>query len=257
MLDRIRGFVKQLELPQGEDENVVYRIIDNKRNAIEVTASQYAVWRMQYDVAKIAVVGQDTVGNVLVRTTFSIMPESRSYKPFGTSAFLLPDFDPVTQYSQRYDTWLQSDLGHRETVRLVTRELEESPDRNEDEDRRAEETEVVMYAVASGLPGLFVVEAGAEVGTLIRTPWVLPDGTHLEVVVEKEGDGFRLSSSCISPGGGESRDAQRVNELCAGLGASYKDGSLSASAVDVLELPHAIATLAQAIACVSWLLHQG
>ena len=256
MLDRIRGFVKHLELPQGEDEDIVYRIIDNERNAIEVTASQYAIWRVQYDVAKIAVVGQDTVGNVLVRTTFSIMPESRSYKPFGTHAFLLPDFDPVIQYNQRYDTWLQADLGHRETVRLLTRETEEAPDRNEDEDSRAEETEVVMYAVASGLPGLFVVEASPEAGTIIRTPWVLPDGTHPEMFVEKEGDGFRISGSCISRDGGENRDVQRVNELCAELGVSYEDGSLSASAVDVLELPHAITALAQAIPCVSWLLHQ-
>ena len=256
MLDRIRGFVKHLELPQEEQVDVVYRIIDEDRNAIEVTATQYVRWRALHDVAKIAVVGQDTVGSMLVRTTFSIMPESRSYKPFGTNAFLLPDFDPVIQYNQRYDTWIQADLGHRETVRLLTRQTEEASDRNEDEDRRAEEMEVVMYAVASGLPGLFVVEASPEAGTIIRTPWVLPDGTHPEMFVEKEGDGFRISGSCISRDGGETRDVQRVNELCAELCVSYEDGSLSASAVDVLELPHAITALSQGIACVSWMLHQ-
>ena len=98
MLDRIRGFVKQLELPQEDEGEVVYRIIDSGRNAVEVSAAQYAAWRVRNDVANLAVVGQDNVGDFLVKTIFSIMPENRSYKPFGTSAYVMPDFDPVTTY---------------------------------------------------------------------------------------------------------------------------------------------------------------
>ena len=93
MLNRFRDFVKRLELPQEDD--VVYRIIDDNSNAVEVTQAQYAMWRMQHDVTKRAVVGEDTVENVMVRTTFSIMPEHRGYKPFGTSAFEIAFFDPL------------------------------------------------------------------------------------------------------------------------------------------------------------------
>ena len=94
MLNRFRDLVKRLELPEDE-RDVVYRIIDDNFNAVEVTAAQYANWRMQNDVTQKAVVGQDTVENVRVRTTFSIMPENRNYKPFGTSAFNLTSLDPA------------------------------------------------------------------------------------------------------------------------------------------------------------------
>lgn len=256
MLDRIRGFVKQLELPQEEQEDVVYRIIDDNRNAIEVTATQYARWRVQHDVARRAVVGQDTVGSVMVRTTFSIMPESRGYKPFGTAGFLLPDYDPIAQYSQRYDTWLQADLGHRETVRLITRELEETPDWSSEADNRAEETEVVLYSVSTGLPALFVVEPNPDSGTIIRTPWLLPDGSHIEVLIKGEGEGYLLTgpSTALNPVGDST--AQRVMDWCETLSVSYADGVLAVGVGDALQLSHAIASLTQAIVGASLLTHQ-
>ena len=61
MLNRFRDFVKRLELPQGEERGIVYRIIDDEFNTLEVTAAQYGIWRMQNDVTKRAVVGQDMV----------------------------------------------------------------------------------------------------------------------------------------------------------------------------------------------------
>ena len=57
MLERFRTFVKRLELPSDQDD-LVYRIIDRERNAIEVTPSEYGNWRLRNDVTKLAVVGQ-------------------------------------------------------------------------------------------------------------------------------------------------------------------------------------------------------
>ena len=111
MLNRFRDFVKRLELPQEEEGEVVYRIIDDDLNAVEVTAAQYGIWRLQHDVTKRAIVGQDSVESVMVRTTFSIMPENRGYKPFGTSAYEVSTFEPLTQYTQRYDTWQEAEQG--------------------------------------------------------------------------------------------------------------------------------------------------
>ena len=256
MLERIRGFIRHLELPQEEYEDVVYRIIDDDRNAIEVTATEYGRWRVQHDVAKLAVVGQDTVGDVLVRTTFSIMPESRGSKPFGTSAFLMPDYDPVTQYSHKYDTWLQADLGHRETVRLLTEEQDEATNTAQHTDTRAEETEVVLYAIASGVPGLFQVEASPDAGTFIRTPWLLPDGAPVQLTVDREGEGFSLSGPSIALPTDYQSSSEMLERVCEAFGVSLEGGIHTARAVDVLELPHAIASLAQAVACVSWMVQQ-
>ena len=107
MLNRFRDLVKRLELPDDE-RDIVYRIIDNNYQTVEVTAAQYGNWRMQNDVVQKAIVGQDTVENVRVSTRFSIMPENRNYKPFGTSAFDMTSLDSLigyTRYTRRYDTW--------------------------------------------------------------------------------------------------------------------------------------------------------
>ena len=39
-----------------------------------------------------------------------VMPESKGYKPFGTSATHIALFEPLTEYSQRYDTWEEAEL---------------------------------------------------------------------------------------------------------------------------------------------------
>ena len=248
MLDRIRGFVKQLELPQEDEVEVVYRIIDGDRNAVEVSASEYARWRVRNDVAKLAVVGQDNVGDFLVKTTFSIMPENRSYKPFGTSAYAMPDFDPVTTYSRRYDTWRDAELGHHETVELLRQE-QEVPDG--DAEKQNKEVEVVRRAFASGLPGLFQVEVAHSVGALVRTPWNLPDGSAVELVVVEDGEGYSVSGPGTAIPEMEGLRQQQVAEVCTTLEVSLANGALIKRAENAGQLLEAIAALAQAVVCVA------
>ena len=247
MLDRIRGFVKQLELPQDDEGEVVYRIIDGDRHAVEVSAPQYARWRVGNDVAKLAVVGQDQVGDFLVKTTFSIMPENRSYRPFGTSAYLMPDFDPVTSYSRRYNTWQEAELGHYEAVELLRQE-QEIPD--SDAGKQNKEVEVVRRAFASGLPGLFQVEAAPGDGALVRAPWNLADGSAVELVVVEDGEGY----SIFGPGAPipESEELRRrqVSNVCGTLGVSLVDGSLNKRAENAGELLEAVTVMTQAVVCV-------
>ena len=248
MLDRIRGFVKQFELPQDDEGEVVYRIIDGDRRAVEVSASQYARWRVGNDVAKLAVVGQDKVGDFLVKTTFSIMPENRSYRPFGTSAYMMPDFDPVTSYSRRYDTWREAELGHHETVELLRQE-QEVPDN--EAGKQNKEVEVVRRAFASGLPGLFQVEVAPGEGALVRAPWNLPDGSAVELIIVEDGEGY----SIFGPGAeitetGDLRQRQ-VSDVCETLGVSLRGGALSKKAENAGELLEAVTVLAQAVVCVA------
>ena len=248
MLDRIRGFVKQLELPQDEEGEIVYRIIDSSRNAVEVSAAQYAAWRVRNDVAELAVVGQDKVGDFLVKTTFSIMPENRSYKPFGTSAYMMPDFDPATSYSRRYDTWREAELGHHEMVELMRQE-QEVPESQAGKQNK--EVEVVRRAFASGLPGLFQVEAAPGDGALVRAPWNLPDGSAVEVIVVEDGEGYSL----YGPGAAipETEDLRRlqVGHVCDTLGVSLVDGSLNKKAENAGQLLEAVTVLTQAVVCVA------
>lgn len=248
MLDRIRGFVKQLELPQDDEGSVVYRIIDANRNAIEVTPAQYATWRVRHDVAKLAVVGQDNIGDFLVKTTFSIMPENRSYKPFGTSAYMMPDYDPATSYSRRYDTWREAELGHYETVELLRQE-QEVPD--SEAGKQNKEVELVRRAFASGLPGLFQVEAGTGSGALVRTPWNLPDGSAVELIVVEDGQGFVLTwfgSAILET---EGLQLRQVDAVCETLRVSLVNGSLTKRAENAGELLEAITILTQAVVCVA------
>lgn len=247
MLDRIRGFVKQLELPQDDEGEVVYRIIDGDRQAVEVSASQYARWRVGNDVAKLAVVAQDRVGDFLVKTTFSIMPENRSYRPFGTSAYLMPDFDPITSYSRRYNTWQEAELGHYETVGLLRQE-QEVPD--SDAGKQNKEVEVVRRAFASGLPGLFQVEAAPGDGALIRAPWNLADGSAVELIVVEDGEGYSiLGPESPIPESEELRQRQ-VSNVCGTLGVSLVDRALNKKAKNAGELLEAVTVLTQAVVCV-------
>ena len=244
MLERIRGFVKQLELPQDEDEAVVYRVIDDGRNAVEVSAAQYATWRLRNDVAKLAVVGQDNVGDFLVRTTFSVMPENRSYKPFGTSAYKIPDFDPATAYSRRYDTWREAELGHHETVELLRQEQEVADSEAEKQNKAIE---IVRRAFALGLPGLFQVEAAHEYGVLVRTPWVLLDGSAVDLIVVEADGSFSLSGSGPAVSGMEGRQQQQVGEVCGTLGVTPVDGSLIIKAENAGQMLESITLLMQAV----------
>jgi len=247
MLERIRGFVKQLELPQDEDETVVYRIIDGARNAVEVSAAQYATWRLRNDVAKLAVVGQDKVGDFLVRTTFSVMPENRSYKPFGTSAYKIPDFDPATAYSRRYDTWREAELGHYETVELLRQEQEVADSEAEKQNKAIE---IVRRAFALGLPGLFQVEAAHEYGVLVRTPWVLLDGSPVDLIVVEADGSFSLSGTGPAVSGMEERQQQQVGEVCRTLGVTPVDGNLIIKAENAGEMLESITLLMQAVVSV-------
>lgn len=244
MLERIRGFVKQLELPQDEDETVVYRIIDGARNAVEVSAAQYATWRLRNDVAKLAVVGQDNVGDFLVRTTFSVMPENRSYKPFGTSAYKIPDFDPATAYSRRYDTWREAELGHHETVELLRQEQEVADSEAEKQNKAIE---IVRRAFALGLPGLFQVEAAHEYGVLVRTPWVLLDGSAVDLIVVEADGGFSLSGTGPAVSGMEERRQQQIGEVCGTLGVTPVDGNLIIKAENAGQMLESITLLMQAV----------
>lgn len=248
MLDRIRGFVKQLELPQEEEKDVVYRIIDGNRNAVEVSPAQYATWRVRNDVAKLAVVGQDNVGDFLVRTTFSIMPENRSYKPFGTSAFQMPDYDPATTYSRRYDTWREAELGHYETVELLRQE-QEVPD--SEAEKQNKEVEIVRRAFASGLPGLFQVEAAPGDGALVRVPWNLPDGSPVELIAVEDDRGFALTGPGVAVAETEGRQRRQVNDVCETLGVSLVNGVLTKRAENADQLLEAITSLTQAVVCVA------
>ncbi len=267
MLDRFRSLVKRLELQPG-DETVVYRIIDDDNNAVEVTPSEYARWRVQHDVAKRAIVGQDTVGDVIVRTTFSIMPENRGYKPFGTSAYLMPLYDPLTQYSRRYDTWQESELGHWETVYQVGEELKEARESANSDAAQREEVEFVRSALSSGVPGLFLAEpVPAATGTLLRTPLLLPDGAFVDLLIRKDGEGFVLTGFGDTldwldrqqaeigrtRAEGQERQPELLAHVCEILEVSLVDGVLTGRANSASQLPRSVVALAQAIVCVSYM----
>ena len=252
MLNRFRDLVKRLELPeeQSQQGETVYRIIDNNHDTLEVTPAQYAIWRTQNDVTRRAVVGQDSVANVMVRTTFSIMPENRSYKPFGTSAYELPLYDPLLEFSRRYDTWREAERGHQETLQLVAQ-------RTPVEDAAVQETSAeeagsvaVIALIGSGLPDLFHAEPSGGGGVRLRTPWLIAGGNPVELLIAEEGGGYALSDTRPSPSGEAGRQA--VPGLFDLLGVSILDGRLAARAEDTAHLPSAVVALSQAIACSSF-----
>ena len=253
MLNRFRDFVKRLELPQEDDSEVVYRIIDDDFNAIEVKAAQYLVWRMQNDVTEKAIVGQDAIENVMVRTTFSIMPENRGYKPFGTSAYEVSTFDPLTEYSQRYDTWRDAERGHRSTLERIRRDHATARATERRAESLAGTAGEVRLAISADLPALFQVNVHSESEVTILTPLVRADGTLVEVTVSSGENGFTLTDA-IGPSKGESGSTLRqlgsdqVDRLREALGVSMESGTLVFNADDASQLGRGIIGLAQAIA---------
>lgn len=244
MLNRFRDFVKRLELPQGEEDDVVYRIIDDDLIAVEVTAAQYGIWRLQNDVTKKAIVGQDTIESVMVRTTFSIMPEHRGYKPFGTSAYEVSTFEPLTQYSQRYDTWQEAELGHRTTLEHIRRDHATVLATEQRVEALSGTAGAVRLAVSAGIPAMFEVSVHSVDQVDVQTPLVRPDGTFVMVSVYDAGDGFRLSGYA-GPG------LSGAGELCEMLGLTVEGDSVTCDVADEAELPRGIIRVAQAIACIS------
>ena len=250
MLNRFRDFVKRLELPQEGD--VVYRIIDDEFNAVEVTAAQYTNWRMQNDVTKKAVVGQDTVEDVMVRTTFSVMPENRGYKPFGTSAYEMPLYDPLTQYTQRYDTWREAEQGHRSVLDRIRRDHATARATEQRARALAGTAGEVRLAISADLPVLFQVTEHAENEIGVQTPLLRSDGTFVELAISSSGRGFVLSGS-VEELSNDSAPlmVEQVNRLCRALDASEESGALVYKAEDASQLGMGIIKLAQAIACLS------
>ena len=242
MLNRFRDFVKRLELPQEDD--VVYRIIDDDFNAVEVTLAQYAMWRMQHDVTKRAVVGEDTVENVMLRTTFSIMPENRGYKPFGTSAFEIALYEPLMQYSQRYDTWQEAERGHRNTLERIRRELATARVADKRAESLAGTAGAVRLAVSAGLPALFQVHVHSEEEITVHTPLRRINGSQVDVAVAVAGNTFRLSGSI-------GRSVQGANEVLETLEVKVEDSSVTCEVPGEEDLPRGILMVAQAVACLS------
>ena len=247
--DRFRSLVKRLELPdeQQEQEEVVYRIIDNDLNTVEVTPAQYAIWRTQNDVSRRAVVGQDIVGDVMVRTTFSIMPENRDYKPYGTSAYALPLYDPLLDYFQRYDTWAAAEMGHRNTLDRIRNEAAESQAQAEADERISRvfsgTAAEVRENIAAQLHDLFPVRRTDDL-TVIRTPLLRPDGSSIEVEVTTAGDGYELTEYGSERSGGGSLEG---GALFGTLGVITVDGVLTCVVDEAGQLSSGVLRLAQAI----------
>ena len=244
MLNRFREFVKRLELPREDEGAVVYRIIDDDLNAVEVTAAQYGIWRLQHDVTSRAIVGQDTIETVMVRTTFSIMPESRGYKPFGTSAYEVTTFDPLPQYTQRYDTWREAEQGHRKTLELIRRDQATAAATEQRAEAMAGTAGAVRLAVSAGIPAMFHVSGQSGEHVIVETPLLRSGGTHVMVTVSTEGGAFKLSGYA-GPG------VSGAGELCRMLGLAAEHDSVSCLVVDEAELPQGIIKVAQAVACIS------
>ena len=253
MLNRFRDFVKRLELPQEEleQEEVVYRIIDADLNTQEVTPAQYAIWRTQNDVTRRAVVGQDTVENVMVRTTFSIMPENRTYKPYGTSAYALPLFDPLLEYFQRYDTREQAEAGHRNALDRIRSKAAEAQAEEEISRAFSGTAAEVRETISAQLPNLFSVRR-TDQEAVIRTPLLRPDGSFVEVAVASMESGFELTEfGSPTPRPGTATE----NTLLQALGVSVIDGALACSVDDSSELTQGIVRLAQAVAWATFDIH--
>ena len=259
MLNRFRDFVKRLELPQ-EDGDVVYRIIDDDLNAVEVTESQYARWRLQHDVARMAVVGEDSVENIRVRTTFSIMPENRNYKPFGTSAFDMATLDPRLEYSRRYDTWEDAEKGHKGILELISRDMARSRAADDRAEALAGVAGEVRLAISAFLPSLYHVEAQADDWASVVTPMSRADGSSIELSVTVQDHGFTLRGAIeSSPSNsiltlGRLRSDQ-VHRLCDSLGVTVDSDSLACWTDDASHLGASIIRLSQALACLTYMAH--
>ncbi len=245
MLNRFRDFVKRLELPQETGEDLVYRIVDDNFNTVEVTAAQYSLWRIQNDVTQRAIVGQDTVEDVTIRTTFSIMPEHRSYRPFGTSAYALPMYDPLLEYSQRYDTWREAESGHRDTLERIRRKAAETQADKEIAQYFTGTAAEVREAISEHLLNLFSVAPGPDNSALVRTPMLRADGTSVEVAVTADDGEFSLTEiGDVEQYAGTVMPASFLESLQVVL----EDGTLSCKVGDSRQISRAVVALAQAIA---------
>jgi hypothetical protein len=243
MLNRFRNLAKRLELPQ-ESENLVYRIIDANQNLVEVSTAQYARWRMNNDVTKRAVVGLDTVENVVVRTTFSVMPEDRAYKPFGTSAYELPDYDPRPEFSQRYDSWVEAERGHQQTLSRIRQEAAQAAADAEIAQAFAGTAAEVREAITAQLPDLFSVSRSNDLAR-VRTPLLMADGNSVELFVTQEGGEFLLTG--VDPAVDESRGETSLSEIFEKSGVSVVDGHMTIRVSDPGKLASAILAISQAI----------
>ncbi len=256
MLDRFRDLVKRLELPQEDD--VVYRIIDDERNAVEVTQSQFTRWRLQNDVTQRAIVGEDTIEAVRVRTTFSIMPENRNYKPFGTSAFDTSSLDPLMQYSRRYDTWEEAEDGHRQIMEQIRQDAARARAAEERADALAGVAGEVRLALSADLPSLFQVDKRSESEVSVITPLSRADGSTITLTVMASGTGFELYapievtpySSILTLGRLRSEQIARV---CETLGVSLEEGHLTCIIEDVSNIGRAIMRVAEAVVCTTYI----
>ena len=242
MLDRFRDLVKRLELPQ--EDAVVYRIIDDELNAVEVTQSQYTRWRLQHDVARRAVVGQDIVDDVMVRTTFSIMPENRGYKPFGTSAYGMTLYDALPQYSQRYDTWREAEAGHRQMVERIRHDNVKARTADDKAQALSGTAGAVRLAVTEGLPALFMVHVHSDDEVTVHTPMRRMDGAPINVAVSVADSGFRVSASINAK-------APVASALLTALDVKEEEGSVTYEVDGEEHLPQGIIRVAQAVACIS------
>ena len=251
MLDRFRNFVKKMELPQEDEENLVYRIIDDSFNIVEVSAAAYGLWRMHNNVTERAVVGRDGVGDVMVRTTFSIMPENRAYKPFGTSAYEMPMYNPLLEYSRRYDTWREAEMGHREILERVRLNKASAEADLGIALAFAGAAAEVREAVSAQLPDLFSVTRLGE-NALVGTPFVMADGSFARVSVVLNDGSFTLTES-VEPG------CPPVlwdpGALLDGLRLTSSDGVLACTADDAGQLGDALIRLAQCVALRSHMAH--
>ena len=215
---------------------------------------------MQNDVVQKAIVGQDTVENVRVSTRFSIMPENRNYKPFGTSAFDMTSLDPLigyTRYTRRYDTWNEAERGHRETLERIRHEYARSRAAEQRAEALAGTAGEVRLAISANLPALFQVAEQSVDEVIVSTPLLRADSSSIEVSVSDDGHGFSLSApvgaspveSIASLG---KLNAAQVDRISSALGVSVESGALACRADDPSQIGHAIVRLGQAVACLSF-----
>ena len=256
MLDRFRDFVKRLELPQEDD--VVYRIIDDDGNAVEVSRSQFTRWRLQHDVAERAIVAEDSIEDVRIRTTFSIMPEDRTYKPFGTSAFNMSSLDPLLQYSRRYDTREEAERGHRQILEIIRRDSARARAVEERAEALAGVAGEVRLALSADLPALFQVNERSENEVSVMTPLSRADGSTITLTVVATGAGFDLNAPIeLTPNSsiltlGRLRSEQ-INRVCETLGVSLEEGHLTCRVEDVSKIGRAMMRLAEAVVCTTYI----
>ena len=244
MLDRFRGLLQRLELPPEDEESTVYRILDDNRRVLEVSPSRYFSWRMRDDLAKSTIVGSGLVQDISVRTTFSIMPESKGYKPFGTSATHIVLFEPLTEYSQRYDTWYEAERGHRNVVERVGRDLTEAEAEKEIAQSFVGLAAELRELLSEPIPDLFSVARHGEVAR-VRTPLRRPDGSFIEVDVVRSGSGFLLSEAAAP---GRADCIAYSDEFLEALDVVLVGGVLTGRAGNARQLGTALLRLGQAVA---------